>query len=90
MKLIETIQIVKAAGELGFLLGKIGRVYTNVVPVDGKDKDCYKVSFIVYYEMITVDTMNTTVASEAIEILDQIKQIINAGDAFLEVKDEQD
>ena len=33
MKLIETIQIVKAAGEQSLLLGKKGKVYTNVSPV---------------------------------------------------------
>ena len=66
MKLIETIQIVRAAGEQTLLLGKKCRVYTNVAPVDDAVKDCYKVSFSVYYETLTVDTINTTIASEAV------------------------
>jgi len=90
MKLIETIQIVKAAGEQSLLLCKKGKVYTNVAPVDDAVNDFYKVSFRVYYEMLTVDTIDTTVASEAVEILNQIKQIVNEGDKYMEAEDEQD
>lgn len=81
MKLIETIQIVKAAGEQSLLLGKKGKVYTNVSPVKD-NKDCYKVSFGVYYGNLTVDTMNTAYLHDALEMLKEIKQITNECEKF--------